>query len=88
MSVHRAISAHSRRQNEALQRFLALDEERERYIQEAIDRCSRGESFTVEHINRVTREIQTLAQKEVVPHRQFVTTEMVKDAVQQKGSQR
>jgi low affinity Fe/Cu permease len=77
MSVHKAISEHSSKQQKALQDFLELDHKREEYIEEAIQKCKNNEPFTVDKINEVTKKINHLAIKEIVPTRQLVTREMV-----------
>lgn len=79
MNVHEAITQHSRKQHEHLQTFQQLDEERERLIQEAVDRCLRGEPFTTEAINQVTAKIIEHARYGISPLRQFVSEEMVQD---------
>jgi hypothetical protein len=81
MSVHKAISEHSSKQQKALQDFLELDRKREEYIEEAIQKCKNNESFTVEKINEVTKKINDLAVKEIVPTRKLVTVEMVQGSL-------
>jgi hypothetical protein len=82
MSVHKAISEHSSKQQKALQDFLELDRKREEYIEEAIQKCINNEPFTVDKINEVTKKINHLAIKEIVPTRQLVTREMVQKLVE------
>ena len=81
MSVHKEISKHSNKQNQLVQQFLRLDEERERAIDEAVQLCSAGKPFTTERINHVTNEINVLARQGVVPQRKLVTSEMVEEYV-------
>lgn len=81
MSVHRAISEHSKRQFAALQRFKELDQLRETYIEDAVNKCKNNQDFDVRLINQVTQEINELAKKEIVPTRKLVTKEMVKEYV-------
>lgn len=81
MNVHEAITKHSRKQHEHLHTFQQLDEEREQLIQEAVDRCLRGEPFTTEAINRVTARIIEHAKNGISPLRQFVSEEMIQDYV-------
>ena len=81
MSVHKAISEHSQRQHKAIRQFLELDAKRETLIEEALNRCRRKEAFSVEKINEVTREINELAQSEIVPVRKYVTVQMICDFV-------
>jgi hypothetical protein len=84
MSVHQAISAHSKKQQEAIQRFLELDKKREDYIEEAIAKCKNNKLFTVEQINAVTKEINDLATKEIIPTRRYVSIEMLREYVENK----
>lgn len=81
MNVHEAITQHSKKQHEHLSTFQQLDDERERLIQEAVDRCLKGEPFTTEAINRVTARIIEHAKHGISPLRQFVTEEMIQDYV-------
>jgi hemerythrin superfamily protein len=82
MSVHKAISEHSSKQQKALQDFLELDHKREEYIEEAIQKCKNNEPFTVDKINEITRKINDLAIKEIVPTRKLVTIKMVKGSLE------
>lgn len=81
MNVHEAISEHSRKQHEHLQIFEQLDHAREMLIQEAVDRCLKGESFSTEQINQVTARIVEHAKHGISPLRQFVNEDMVRDYV-------
>lgn len=47
MSVHKAISQHVGNQNETITQFIALDEKRENYIEEAVTLCKQGLPFTM-----------------------------------------
>ncbi|ASS99615.1 hypothetical protein B9L19_10600 [Geobacillus thermocatenulatus] len=75
--VHHAITAHVQKQHTILKQFAMLDAERERLIDEAVERCRRGESFTVDGINEVTKRMNELAKSGLVPARRCVTPEMV-----------
>lgn len=79
MSVHQAISAHSKKQQEAIQTFLELDREREKSIEEAIVKCKNNEPYSVEQINEITKKINTMATQEIVPTRKYVSLEMIKE---------
>ncbi|MFC0297227.1 YpbS family protein [Geobacillus jurassicus] len=79
--VHHAITAHVQKQHVMLKRFAALDAERERHIAEAVERCRRGEPFTVDGINEVTKQMNELAKSGLVPARRYVTPEMVHEYV-------
>lgn len=79
MSVHKEISAHSSKQHELVKQFLKLEGQRERYIDEAVSLCLDGKEFTTEAINFVTRQINELAKKGIVPQRKMVSEQMVRD---------
>lgn len=81
MSVHKAISEHSRKQNQVVMNFLQLEQQREAYIEEAIVLCRQNKPYTTEKINEVTKRINELARKGIAPQRQLVTNEMVKEFV-------
>jgi hypothetical protein len=80
--VHQAITAHLQKQHAILKQFAELEQERERYIDEAVKRCQNGQPFTVEKINAVTKKMNELANQGVVPARKYVTVEMVKEYVE------
>lgn len=84
MSVHQAISAHSKKQQGAIQKFLELDKQRESFIEEAIAKCKNNESYSVDQINGITKEINGLATKEIIPTRRYVTIEMLREYVEKK----
>jgi hypothetical protein len=77
MSVHHALTAHAKKLNTRITRFLELDAEREAYIEEALSLCKAGKSFSTEKINIVTEEINQLAKQGIVPSRKLVTPAMV-----------
>ncbi|MGP7815789.1 DUF2533 family protein [Niallia sp. 01092] len=79
MSVHKAITKHVEQVNSRVNVFKQLDDLREQYIEEALQLCSKGESFSVQKINEVTEEINTMAKLGVTPTRKVVTIEMVKE---------
>ena len=79
MSVHKAISEHVNKQNQKINRFLLLDQQRELYIEEALSLCKQGKEFTTEKINEMTNQINTLAKQGIIPFRKLVTKEMVKE---------
>ena len=87
MSVHKAISQHSQKQHDAIKKFLELDTLREMHINEAINRCATNQPFTVEAINQVTKQINDMAVKEIVPTRKMVTVEMIQEYVKNKKHQ-
>jgi hypothetical protein len=79
MSVHKAISEHVNKQNQKINRFLLLDQQREVYIEEALFLCKQGKEFTTDKINEMTNQINTLAKQGIIPFRKLVTKEMVKE---------
>ncbi|KEF37080.1 Protein of unknown function (DUF2533) [Schinkia azotoformans MEV2011] len=84
MSVHHAISNHSENQHYIVKRFTELDQQREAYIEEAVQKCKKGEPFSTDKINAVTKEMNELGKKGIVtslPVRKQVTVEMVKEYV-------
>lgn len=81
MSVHKAISAHVNKQNKIITKFLALDQEREAYIEEAVLNFKSGIPFTPKKINEVTTEINELAKQGIIPTRKYVTSEMIEEYV-------
>jgi galactokinase len=80
--VHEAITAHIQKQHAAIKRFVQLEAERERYIDEAVALCQNGLPFTVTKINEVTKEMNELAKHGAMPQRKYVTVEMVKEYVE------
>ncbi|MBO8171470.1 MAG: DUF2533 family protein [Bacillaceae bacterium] len=81
MSVHRFISQHLEKKQKAIQQFTELDQQREQYIEEAIERCKQGLSFSTEKINEVTGKMNELAANYQLPRRKYVTEDMVKEFV-------
>ena len=81
MSVHKEISAHSKKQNEIVVKFLQLENLREKYIDEAIYHCQHNEPFSTEKINEVTKKINELAKSGIAEQRKLVTKDMVREFV-------
>lgn len=81
MEVHKAITAHSRKQNEIVKAFLQLEAQREAAIEAAVSLASSGKAFSVDVINMVTKEINELAKRGVAPQRKIVTEDMVMEYV-------
>lgn len=82
MSVHQAISNHSEKQHYIVKRFTELDQQREFYIEKAIEMCKKGKPFSTDEINAVTKEMNELGKKGIVtslPVRKLVTVEMVRE---------
>ncbi|UOE59544.1 YpbS family protein [Priestia filamentosa] len=82
MSVHKAITKHSQSQHEKVKKFAELESIREFEIDQAVSKCRNGETFSVDAINAVTKRINELAKKGIVPTRKLVTKEMVKEYVE------
>jgi hypothetical protein len=80
MSVHIELAKHAEKQNKMYQAFLELDQKRETYIEEAIELCKKGESFSTEKINRVTDQINKMNLR-FIPFRKYVSVDMVKEYV-------
>jgi hypothetical protein len=80
--VHEAITAHIQKQHAVIKRFVQLEAERERYIDEAVALCQNGLPFTVTKINEITKEMNELAKHGGMPQRKYVTVEMVKEYVE------
>ena len=81
MSVHHAITNHGNKQNKRIKEFCILDQQRELYIEEAVQLCKEGKDFSTEKINEVTKQINALANQGIVPTRKLVTVEMVRQYV-------
>jgi hypothetical protein len=81
MSVHKEITAHVNQANKRITDFLALDQKREFYIEEAVELCKQGKAFSTEMINEVTNQMNELAKQGIVPARKNVTIEMVREYV-------
>lgn len=79
MSVHKAITKHVNKQNQKINDFLLLDQQREVFIEEALELCKQGKNFTTDNINEVTMKINDLAKKGIIPTRKLVTIDMVKE---------
>lgn len=79
MSVHKEISAHSAKQADRIVGYKNLDVKRELFIEEAIEKCEKGQPFNVDKINRATDELNLFAKSNHLPSRSYVSTEMVKE---------
>lgn len=79
MSVHKAITKHVNTQNKRINEFLMLDQQREFYIEQALQSCKEGKSFTADKINEVTVKINELAKQGIIPTRKLVTIEMIEE---------
>jgi hypothetical protein len=79
MSVHKDITEHVNKQNQRINDFLVLDNLREQYIDEAVELCKQGKEFTTDKINEVSKRINALARKGIIPTRKLVTVEMVRE---------
>ncbi|MFS0777337.1 DUF2533 family protein [Neobacillus sp. 3P2-tot-E-2] len=80
MSVHKDLIKHAKNQNQSYQEFKALDELREKYIEEAVKLCKQGKPFTTDKINEVTNKMNRINLR-IISLRKNVTTEMVQEYV-------
>jgi hypothetical protein len=79
MSVHTAITAHSKKQHDHIEAFLHLDELREQAIDQAVRQYIHNEPFDVQEINRISREINDHAKRGISPTRKLVTKDMISE---------
>lgn len=77
MSVHTAITAHSKKQHDHIEAFLQLDELREQAIEKAVQKAIHNESFSLIEINQISRQMNEHALKGISPTRKLVTEEMI-----------
>ncbi|MED4205492.1 DUF2533 family protein [Neobacillus mesonae] len=84
MSVHKDLIQHAANQNKEYQNFLQLDQQRESFIEEAIQLCKEGKPFTTDKINNVTKKINNIKLR-FIPERKIVTTDMVREYVSRKA---
>ena len=80
MSVHKDLIKHAKNQNQSYEEFNAMDELREKYIEEAIELCKQGKPFRTDKINKVTNEMNRINLR-IISLRKNVTTEMVQEYV-------
>ena len=78
MSVHTDLILHAKKQNQQYSKFVLLDQQRENYIEEAVELCKTGKDFTTDRINEVTKQINLIANDRFIPTRKLVTPEMVR----------
>ncbi len=83
MSVHKDLIKHAKNQNQSYQEFQALDELREKYIEEAIELCKQGKPFTTDKINEVTNKMNKINLR-IISLRKNVTVDMVREYVEKK----
>ena len=80
MSVHKDLIKHAANQNKTYQVFQELDQQRENYIEEAVELCKQGLPFSSDKINEVTNRMNKINLR-FVPTRKNVTVEMVQEYV-------
>lgn len=80
MSVHKDLIKHAEDQNKSYQEFLALDQQREMYIEEAVELCKQGKPFSTDKINKVTNRMNKINLR-IISIRKNVTPEMVQEYV-------
>jgi hypothetical protein len=79
MSVHTAITAHSKKQHDHIEVFLKLDQLREQAIEMVLQKCLNNEPYSLQEINQISREINEHALKGISPSRKLVTEKMIED---------
>lgn len=77
MSVHTAITAHSKKQHDHIEAFLHLDQLREQAIELVLQKCLNSEPYGLLEINQISREINEHALKGISPTRKLVTEKMI-----------
>lgn len=82
MSVHIQISEQVKKHREAQKAFLALDQKREKAIDEMIKKARSGLPINVTEVNKITAEMNQIANQFQFPHRKIITVEMVQDYIQ------
>ncbi|WP_342434145.1 DUF2533 family protein [Neobacillus sp. FSL H8-0543] len=80
MGVHKDLIKHAENQNKTYQEFLALDQQRESYIEEVVELCKIGEPFSTDKINEVTNKMNRINLR-IIPTRKNVTVEMIHEYV-------
>jgi hypothetical protein len=83
MSVHLEISKKVQEKLNIVETYRKLDEKRELYITEALEKEKSGGDFNVDKINQVTEEINQFAAIHHLPVRKFVTKQMIKEYLYQ-----
>ncbi|SDN30098.1 DUF2533 family protein [Bacillus sp. OK048] len=83
MSVHKDLMKHAENQNKSYQQFLAWDQQREQYIEEAVELCKQGKPFSTDKINEVTNKMNKINLR-IIPIKKNVTVEMVMEYVNSK----
>jgi hypothetical protein len=79
MSVHMAITAHSKKQHDHIEAFLHLDQLREHAIEQALQQYMNNEPFSIVEINQISCEINEHALKGISPVRKLVTELMIQE---------
>lgn len=80
MSVHKDLINHAKNQNQSYQEFQALDDLREKYIEDAVELCKHGKPFTTDKINEVTNKMNRINLR-IISLRKNVTEDMVREYV-------
>jgi hypothetical protein len=79
MSVHTAITAHSKKQHDHIEVFLQLDQLREQAIELVLQKCLNNEPYSLLEINQISRKINEHALKGISPTRKLVSEKMIED---------
>lgn len=81
MSVHKDLARHAEKMNSVYKIYLQLDQQREVYIEEAVQLCKQELPFSTVKINEVTDQINRLNLR-FVPFKKMVTAQMVEEYVE------
>jgi low affinity Fe/Cu permease len=84
MAVHIQIAEQVRKHREAQKQFLALDSQRERAIDVAIELAKSKKVVQTTDINRITEEMNQIAMQFQFPPRKHVTPEMIMNYINNK----
>ncbi|WP_332690822.1 DUF2533 family protein [Halalkalibacter lacteus] len=77
MAVHIQIAEQVRKHREAQKQFLALDSQRERAIEVAIELAKSKKLVQTTDINQITEEMNQIAMQFQFPPRKLVTPDMI-----------
>ncbi|MCK0471619.1 DUF2533 family protein [Halalkalibacter sp. APA_J-10(15)] len=81
MTVHLQIAEQVKKHRQAQKEFLKLDAEREHAIAGALSLARAGQHFETNEINRITKEMNTIASAFQFPMRKQVTKQMVNEYI-------
>lgn len=79
MNVHLEISKKVQEKLNIVETYRKLDEKREYFITEALEKEKKTGDASVEKINKITEEINQFAAIHHLPVRKYVTKQMIKE---------